>query len=216
MARRFAGAEGVKASSGMAEPRASRFRIASTHRTSSTRLARVRSTLAQSRPGSPAESPRRCYVERSSAGDKERAGASATAPAPHTPYLCESLILNEEPVVANDRGGLRMDDLALMSQHGGRVQLTALLLAVTASFVFSSYAIATPIAIQDTCIPPAVGVPGLPGPPIWWDASMNGRFDDPRWNGAVSHTAGISSAEYVDFRAVHSGGKLYLSWEVRF
>src|SRR5438477_12696638 len=56
------------------------------------------------------------------------------------------------------------------------------------------------LGAQTYCIPPAVGVPALPGPPIWWDQNKNGMFpelpkendqlNDPRWQGALGLTYG--------------------------
>jgi hypothetical protein len=79
---------------------------------------------------------------------------------------------------------------------------------------------------QVTCIPQAIGVPGLSGAPVWWHAGGGALdpnavpaeldwFHDPRWNGATSHTDGSTTAEDVDFRAVRDAGNLYLSWQVK-
>jgi hypothetical protein len=64
------------------------------------------------------------------------------------------------------------------------------------------------------CIPRATGVPGMGGPPKWWEA--DGRVDDPRWRGAlvVGHANG--HARFRALRASDASGatQLYLSWEV--
>src|SRR5438876_917025 len=73
-------------------------------------------------------------------------------------------------------------------------------------------------AVAKTCIPRAIGVPGLwQQPPNWWS---NGRprlprFDDPRWQGATSHTDGSGDAQHVDFRALQRSDTLFLSWVVK-
>src|SRR2546426_124049 len=78
------------------------------------------------------------------------------------------------------------------------------------------------------CIPQAIGVPALSGPPRWWDADgdqvipeiPNGNdppelvsFFDPRWQGAVSNTD--AAADHVEFKALYNRDTVYLSWEVK-
>lgn len=75
-----------------------------------------------------------------------------------------------------------------------------------------------------SCIPPAFGVPGLSGPPQWWDTGANpprphdDEIDDPRWRGASRHAYNSGAGEEGVFRALHAieNGKpvLYLSWRV--
>lgn len=74
-----------------------------------------------------------------------------------------------------------------------------------------------------SCIPVAGGVPGLPGPPQWWDTADPPRphdasLDDPRWRGALRRGYNSGAAEEGIFRALHAieGGTpvLYLSWNV--
>jgi hypothetical protein len=83
-----------------------------------------------------------------------------------------------------------------------------------------------------TCIPVALGVPALPGPPNWFDDTLPApqhwsAFDDqgdPRWQGAIRKSYGLGSVEHVAFRALHApvaapapGGPsahLYLAWDV--
>jgi hypothetical protein len=75
-----------------------------------------------------------------------------------------------------------------------------------------------------SCIPSAGGVPGLPGPPQWWDSltsaprPFDASIDDPRWRGALRRGYNSGAAEEGIFRALHAieGGTpvLYLSWHV--
>jgi hypothetical protein len=83
------------------------------------------------------------------------------------------------------------------------------------------------IIAQETCIPPAVGVPFINFPaPKWWNdsdsqaAAVFSRIDDPRWKQAASITFGGSGAlEHVSFRALHhdegTENYLYLSFWVK-
>src|SRR5258706_6226216 len=97
-----------------------------------------------------------------------------------------------------------------------RVKNTAALLGLIAS------ASVLPLDGQTTCIPKPLGVPGLNGPPRWWDSPTDAdailtfpnemeRFDDPRWRGAVAHTLNTGD---IDFRAVYTTDSLFLSWKV--
>lgn len=74
-----------------------------------------------------------------------------------------------------------------------------------------------------SCFPIASGVPGLSGPPQWYDTGGATRpydddIDDPRWRGASRHGYDSGVGEEGIFRALHAieGGKpvLYLSWRV--
>ncbi len=80
-----------------------------------------------------------------------------------------------------------------------------------------------------TCIPYAFGVPGLGGPPNWWDNTVPaGQYrpviEDPRWRGASARGFGIGTSEEATFRAIYhpSGGpagstkSLYFSWHVKY
>ncbi|HXJ13296.1 MAG TPA: hypothetical protein VNH19_13570 [Candidatus Limnocylindrales bacterium] len=74
---------------------------------------------------------------------------------------------------------------------------------------------------QVACIPPPTNrVPGLPGPPDWGtlnppNTPTKTGLDDPRWDGAGSLTfANGTSGDTAQFRALASGGKLFLSWQV--
>jgi hypothetical protein len=77
---------------------------------------------------------------------------------------------------------------------------------------------------QVACIPPAVGVPGQPGPPDWtgaFNAPANTQVDvndipsDPRWNQASSLTwADGTSGDTARFHALQFGGNLFLSWSI--
>jgi hypothetical protein len=85
--------------------------------------------------------------------------------------------------------------------------------------------------MNDSCIPHANGVPGMGGPPNWWDpvpapgapytaASGWTAQNDPRWIGASGHGYDIGTGEEAQFRALFSTGSgstpyyLYLSFEV--
>jgi hypothetical protein len=80
------------------------------------------------------------------------------------------------------------------------------------------------VMAQVACIPPAIGVPGQPGPPDWTGAfnppanvqvNQDGIPSDPRWNGASSLTwADGTSGDTARFRAVQSGNNLFLSWSI--
>jgi hypothetical protein len=75
-----------------------------------------------------------------------------------------------------------------------------------------------------TCIPVATGVPGLFGPPNWWDTGgsappLRNIIDDPRWVGAASQGFGYGTGLEAEFRALYATdwlGKtsLFLSWHV--
>jgi hypothetical protein len=74
-----------------------------------------------------------------------------------------------------------------------------------------------------SCIPVAGGVPGLSGPPQWYDTTDPPRphdpsIDDPRWRGALRRGYESGAGEEGIFRALHAveGGVpvLYLSWRV--
>ncbi|HEU4996824.1 MAG TPA: outer membrane beta-barrel protein [Gemmatimonadaceae bacterium] len=82
-----------------------------------------------------------------------------------------------------------------------------------------------------SCIPRAVGVPAMSGPPRWWDADKDmtfpdfpntgnppelTRLDDPRWQAATGHSYGSAGREHVQFRALAFHDTLYLSWDVEF
>ncbi|HEY0072247.1 MAG TPA: hypothetical protein VGE04_19980 [Chloroflexia bacterium] len=76
------------------------------------------------------------------------------------------------------------------------------------------------------CIPHATAVPGLAGPPNWFDNSapaanpLRTQIDDPRWIGSYSQGFGYGTAEEATFRALnHTVGTqtyLYLSWHVKY
>ena len=92
---------------------------------------------------------------------------------------------------------------------------------VVVTVCFAWLTIVGKVGAQKTCVPLAIGVPGglYQQAPNWWNNSSPprpymSRFDDPRWQGAVSHTDG-QGAEHVDFRAVHRNDTLFLSWVVR-
>jgi hypothetical protein len=72
-------------------------------------------------------------------------------------------------------------------------------------------------ATSVSCVAPAWGVPPSGGPPRWWSTSppepvYHDRLDDPRWSGTSKITYGDGTGEKAEFRALHSGGYLYLSW----
>ncbi|MEM7051206.1 MAG: hypothetical protein AAF604_16170 [Acidobacteriota bacterium] len=72
-------------------------------------------------------------------------------------------------------------------------------------------------AQTDVCLPNAIGVPALGGPPNWWSATLPGwePLDDPRWRGAYLETFGGGAAsEHVSFRGLRTATDLYLSWRV--
>lgn len=74
-------------------------------------------------------------------------------------------------------------------------------------------------AAQVACIPPASGVPGLPGPPDWLgtiNPPLRNDLNDPRWNGAASLTwADGTSGDTANFRALQFGNNLFLSWFIQ-
>lgn len=111
--------------------------------------------------------------------------------------------------------------------------LPALRLLLAAAFVIVDVAIANQALAQKLCIPPAIGVPGLPGAPRWWDAADPANqpshgFDptdpqwDPRWRGAHGEGfgGGLAGFEDVRFKTLFSneasGRYLYLTWFVSF
>ena len=69
------------------------------------------------------------------------------------------------------------------------------------------------------CMPPAVGVFGLDGPPDWTAAGValhpiGKQLDDPRWNGSMRDDLpqfGGPTMPQAAFRAVQDGNKLYLT-----
>ena len=66
------------------------------------------------------------------------------------------------------------------------------------------------------CIPPAGGVPYLPGPPQWLDPSppsgtTRPQVDDPRWAGAYRQDFPTQFGTEATFRALNSGGYLYFT-----
>jgi hypothetical protein len=82
-----------------------------------------------------------------------------------------------------------------------------------------------------TCVPRAVGVPWMGGPPRWWNVDGDARYPespndnaanpieldvlgDPRWNRAVGHSDGSTANEHSQFRALVFQDTVYLSWEV--
>ncbi len=73
---------------------------------------------------------------------------------------------------------------------------------------------------QTLCLQPAVGVPGSPGPPIWWGAGANTSIDDPRWAGAFGQAFNTGAVDDGVFKALHdnAGGtrSLYVSWKVNY
>ncbi len=72
------------------------------------------------------------------------------------------------------------------------------------------------------CIPPAVGVPFLPGPPNWLQGTsgVNTTLDDPRWSGATEQALNFDSGgSEANFQALYhqespTQTNLYLSWRV--
>ncbi len=75
-----------------------------------------------------------------------------------------------------------------------------------------------------TCVPAVSGVPGMSGPPKWWDTSdayytqFGKTLGDPRWRGAASHGTGDNGGNQVEFRALqYNDGRPYLllSWYVK-
>ena len=92
----------------------------------------------------------------------------------------------------------------------------ALCLAIFAGMCLS----AATVAAQNVCIPNAVGVPFLSGPPNWFNAALpQPQFwpdvDDPRWRGAFLRTfGGAAASEHVAYRALRDATSLYLQWNV--
>ena len=72
-------------------------------------------------------------------------------------------------------------------------------------------------AAQQSCVNPAFGVPPNGGPPNWWDMippqpTYAQQIYDPRWQGAFGVSYGSGTAPQAEFRALHQGNDLYLSW----
>jgi len=69
------------------------------------------------------------------------------------------------------------------------------------------------------CIPRAVGVPGMPGPPDWW-TSADAPRDDPRWRGAGQRSWEGGMEPQARLRALHADeGEtryLYFAFDVNF
>jgi hypothetical protein len=100
---------------------------------------------------------------------------------------------------------------------------------VTAALLL--WSIACVAAPPKSCMPQAIGVPGLSGPPDWINPPWNGRaggngqdwINDPRWRGSLARGYGAGGPLDVNFRAVATGSagkssysyKLYVSWNVR-
>jgi hypothetical protein len=82
------------------------------------------------------------------------------------------------------------------------------------------------IVLGAACMPEAFGVPGLNGPPNWFntaapagDQEFRAVIDDPRWRGALKFSYGTGTEEEAAFRALYApdGGNtfLYLSWHIK-
>jgi hypothetical protein len=102
---------------------------------------------------------------------------------------------------------------------GMKRQLRRATCPLTGTFLLALlFAFSMPVSAQVACIYPAVGVPGLPGPPDWigtFNPPLNTNLNDPRWNNASSITwADGTSGDTARFSALYSGGNLYLSWSV--
>lgn len=112
-----------------------------------------------------------------------------------------------------------------------KLWLTFMTLFGLALIAMSFAAANSAYAQNKLCIPPAVGVPWLPGPPQWWDGKdQNGNeipsYDftdpqwDPRWLGARAAGYGSGGAVDATFRALSANENgttyLYLSWYVSF
>lgn len=68
---------------------------------------------------------------------------------------------------------------------------------------------------KQLCVPPGYGVPGRDGPPEWLSgAAPDTNIDDPRWRGAAAQNYGPGGSPHTRLRAVQSGTKLYLSFQV--
>lgn len=93
-----------------------------------------------------------------------------------------------------------------------RLRSSLRLLLVTSALVGG----AAPAAAQALCVPPASGVPGLPGPPRWSGAEAWATIDDPRWRGAArqSFPNFIAATSDAGARALHLGNTLFLSLQV--
>ena len=83
---------------------------------------------------------------------------------------------------------------------------------------------AAPEALAQTvCVPDAIGVPGLSGPPDWEDTAQDWFTraflpSDPRWRGAASIDYGTTSTTTptdASFRFLWESPDLYLSWYLK-
>ncbi len=87
-----------------------------------------------------------------------------------------------------------------------------------AALLLAPAAVATRAAAQAGCVPPAGGVPYLPGPPQWLDpappsGTTRPQVDDPRWAGSLRQDFPTQFGTEATFRALNSGGKLYLTFQ---
>ena len=90
---------------------------------------------------------------------------------------------------------------------------------ITAGLVLLPWLAPTPRAFaQAGCVPPAGGVPYLPGPPQWVDpAPPSGTtrpdVDDPRWVGSLRQDFPTQFGTEATFRALNAGGRLYFTFQ---
>jgi hypothetical protein len=101
-----------------------------------------------------------------------------------------------------------------------RFRVRQVLCAASAVAVVTTVAHSAHANPNYACIPPAVGVFGLDGPPDWTAAGVAAhligrQLDDPRWNGSMRDDLpqfGGSTMPQSAFRALQDGSKLYLTF----
>src|ERR1043165_622792 len=83
---------------------------------------------------------------------------------------------------------------------------------VLSAFAATSVVTSAAHAVTE-CVPGAVGVPGLSGPPVWTGTGSWATIDDPRWNGAVRDGFPniVSMANDATARVLQDGSSLYMT-----
>lgn len=93
---------------------------------------------------------------------------------------------------------------------------------LTAAIIAASTTLSACVGGLALCIPPAVGVPGDPGAPNFWERGdrlqrFSDDVNDPRWTGAV--TFPLRAPWLVTFRGLHSSvtewDSVFLSWHLQ-